>query len=151
MVVRNVRSVIAKVVMSILAVVAMLMASTVMRAPQAYADSGTTSVRVTKVWDDDNNKDGGRPQSQQVQVFRAGAAVGMPVALSAANNWTHEFTDLPATDSSGQTIKYTIQEAPAEYRSVISGDQTSGFTITSTLLTTSVQVMTRWMDNNVTT
>lgn len=50
---------------------------------------------VTKVWDDNDNKDGKRPDSVTVQLYANGKAYGDPVELNAANNWTHTWGSLP--------------------------------------------------------
>ncbi|MDO4283989.1 MAG: Cna B-type domain-containing protein, partial [Eubacteriales bacterium] len=50
---------------------------------------------VGKVWSDDNNQSGERPESVSVQLYRDGTAYGAPVTLSAANEWWYRWNDLP--------------------------------------------------------
>ena len=74
----------------------------------------TTSVTVTKVWDDDNDRDGIRPASVTVKLFADGADTNLTVTLTAASNWTGTFEDLLANNA-GTPIEYTVQEVmPAE-------------------------------------
>jgi hypothetical protein len=68
-----------------------------------------TSASVTKAWDDNNNQDGIRPTSIEVQLYANDKAVGEPVTLDANNNWTFTFTKL-ALKSKGQVIVYTVKE-----------------------------------------
>ncbi|HAT4163675.1 TPA: Cna B-type domain-containing protein [Clostridium perfringens] len=61
--------------------------------------------------------------------------------LNADNEWKYTFTDLPKYDQkTGEEIKYTIKEEAIEgYSSEITGDETSGFTITNTKILTEIQ------------
>ncbi len=68
-----------------------------------------TEVSVVKVWDDDNNADGIRPVSVQVQLYGNGQAIGNPVRLNALNNWTYTWTNL-AKNSVGEKIAYSVTE-----------------------------------------
>ena len=70
---------------------------------------GKTSLRVTKAWNDNNNQDGIRPASIQVQLYADGKELGEPVTLNAANQWTYNWTDLDLRKA-GQDIKYTVEE-----------------------------------------
>lgn len=56
------------------------------------------------------------------------------VLLNAANNWRHEFTNLPCyKNDDGSEILYTISEDKVEgYQTAISGDAEKGFEITNT-------------------
>ncbi|MBS0958890.1 Cna B-type domain-containing protein [Leuconostoc pseudomesenteroides] len=72
-------------------------------------DTETTNVSVTKKWDDNNNQDGIRPDSITVQLYANDEKSGTPVELSATNNWSYNWQDLPK-QSNGQDIKYSVQE-----------------------------------------
>ncbi|WP_251159344.1 Spy0128 family protein [Caniella muris] len=52
------------------------------------------SVEVTKVWDDDSNRDGTRPGSVTVRLLRDGADTGRTALLSEDNGWHGRFGDL---------------------------------------------------------
>lgn len=92
----------------------------------------TTSVSVTKVWDDSSDKDNIRPDSVTITLLADGAEVGT-AELSESNSWTYEWTGL-AKYSSGTEIVYTVEEqtVPSGYTAEISGDASSGFTVTNT-------------------
>ena len=54
-----------------------------------------TKINVTKVWDDDDNSAGTRPDSISVQLYGNNETIGKAVVLDDANNWTYAFKDLP--------------------------------------------------------
>ena len=58
--------------------------------------------------------------------------MGDPVTLGADNQWTHTWTDLLQRED-GSDIAYTVQEVgtPEGYTATVSGDATTGFTITN--------------------
>ena len=93
----------------------------------------TTSLNVTKTWDDADNQDGKRPGSVTVQLFANGKAVeGLKVELNETNGWTAGFDNLEACDSDGNVIVYTVKEldadngnAPVEF----GGETKSGYTV----------------------
>ena len=88
----------------------------------------TTSATITKVWDDDNNKDGMRPASIQVSLSN-----GATVTLSESNGWSATVNDLPVYRN-GQRVTYTWSE-----QSVLGYVQTGSVTTgTSTVITNSL-------------
>jgi serine-aspartate repeat-containing protein C/D/E len=94
----------------------------------------TTSVSANKVWEDNDNLDGLRPDSVTAQLYADGEASGDAVVLNEDNNWTYTWTDLDVYKN-GEKINYTVEETevPDGYTSAVSGDSESGFTITNTL------------------
>ena len=70
---------------------------------------GKTSVTVTKRWEDNNDQDGKRPNTIKVQLYADGKAQGKEVELSAKNNWTHTFSNLPLK-AKGKEIQYQVKE-----------------------------------------
>lgn len=92
-----------------------------------------TSVSVTKVWEDDDNREALRPVSINVTLKGDnGASYSEETTLNAENGWTHEFTNLPKKKA-GTDIVYTIEETVVSgYDSVITGNAAAGFTITNT-------------------
>lgn len=106
----------------------------------------TTSATVKKVWDDNDNQDGLRPDSVTVELLADGKATGQKVVLSAVNNWTATVTGLDLK-ANGQVIDYTWQEAnvPDGYTSTVDGD---GITNTHVPATTAVSVKKVWNDSN---
>ena len=85
--------------------------------------------KVFKIWDDDNDKNGDRPNAITVVLLKDGNAFRQAV-LNEGNGWQHTFSDLKTAEA-GKEIKYTIQEldVPEGYTASISGDVKNGFTI----------------------
>ena len=104
----------------------------------------TTSVEGKKVWDDANNQDGKRPDSIKVRLLANGTEVATK-DVTAADNWTYSFTDLPKF-ANGEKIVYTVTEDKvADYTTVIDGT-----TITNSYKPgkTSITVTKAWADND---
>ena len=68
------------------------------------------NLEATKVWDDQDNVEGLRPESIEFQLYKNGKAEGKPVALSAGSDWKVTFSNLPDKDSDGNLISYTVKE-----------------------------------------
>ncbi len=102
---------------------------------------GKTSVTVSKNWVDDNDHDGLRPASVNVNLL-ANGVVTDTVTLNSTGNWTHTFTGLDKNDSDGKAITYSVKEAtvPTGYTAVVTGDAETGFTITNTHIKETVSV-----------
>ena len=98
----------------------------------------TVSVPVTKVWNDENDHDGKRPEKVVVHLLANGEDSGLVLELSADNNWKGSFNDLPkynddAGNSDKAEIVYTVSEDKVpDYTTKITGDAASGFTIENT-------------------
>lgn len=92
----------------------------------------TTSVSVEKVWEDEDDHDGIRPQSVSVQLYADGEPSGNPVQLNKENNWKHTFENVPKY-SAGKEITYTVNEVevPDEYTATVEGSAAQGFFITN--------------------
>ena len=54
-----------------------------------------TSYSVEKIWNDNNNQDGKRPESIQVQLKANGNNKGEAITLNEENNWKNTWTNLP--------------------------------------------------------
>ncbi len=67
-----------------------------------------TSLSVEKVWDDNNNQDGKRPNSLQVYLLADGE-IADEVTLSDENGWRYDWTSIDMYNS-GEVINYTVQE-----------------------------------------
>jgi len=118
------------------------------------------SVPVKKVWKDADNQDGIRPDEVKVDLLADGTAVsGKQVALNQANSWAYTWTELDKYKD-GKEIKYTVKEVetdvitgtdgPGTYAYAVTGDATSGYTVTNTHTpeTTKVIVDKVWEDND---
>ncbi len=111
-------------------------------------DPEKTSVSVKKVWNDDDDRDGLRPDSVTIKLLADGAEADS-VTLNEDNGWAHTFTDLDKTNAGGNTIAYTISEVSvAGYTSATVGNSADGFTVTNshTPEVTEVTVTKEWDD-----
>ena len=109
----------------------------------------TTSIKVTKSWDDSNDQDGLRPKSVTVHLMN-GDQVVQTKALNAENHWSATFDQL-AVNEDGKPITYTVKEdGVANYTSTVTGNAKDGFTITNTHTpaTISKSVTKQWADND---
>ena len=86
----------------------------------------TTTVSVSKVWDDGGSEK--RPESISVQLYRDGTAYNSPVTLNDANGWQHTWTGL------NTSYRWTVDElnVPEGYVSSVS-NQGNAWTITNAL------------------
>lgn len=95
----------------------------------------TTAVPVTKIWDDDENKDGSRPDHVVVELYADGTATGQTLTLRADENgdWSGQFSDLPAY-SAGAPILYTVREVnvPNGYVATVANGTDGTVTVTNT-------------------
>ena len=86
-----------------------------------------TDISVTKTWA------GPKAGPVTIHLFANGTDTGTTLTLDDSNNWTGSFTNLRKYDQSGTEIQYTITEdAVNGYDTAITGDQTTGFTVTNT-------------------
>ena len=110
----------------------------------------TTQITVTKQWNDNNNQDGKRPESVEVELYKNGVATGETKELT-GDTWTASFTNLPVYEN-GQEITYTVKEVnvPDGYTASGDGTEENSYTITNTHTpeVTSVNVNKVWSDND---
>lgn len=87
-----------------------------------------TRLAVYKNWRDDNNKDGKRPGSIEVELLKNGKSTGKTLVLNAENNWSGTFEDLPKLDERGKEIQYSAKELniPEGYTSFATSGTTGG-------------------------
>ena len=107
-------------------------------------------IKVSKVWNDSNNQDGIRPDSVEIHLLRNGVHNGAPLTLSAANNWSGEWT-VPSKDENGNTIRWTVEEViPTGYTYDVTGDAENGFVVTNTHTPEKInlEVQKVWNDDN---
>ena len=96
----------------------------------------TTTLKVTKEWEDEDDKDELRPDSISVQLLANGEASGDPVELTADDDWTYTWEDLQGYED-GEAIEYTVEEpeAPEGYTvevGDVSGSAEDGYEVTIT-------------------
>ena len=123
-----------------------------------------TEITVTKAWEDDDDRDGIRPDSINVQLYKDGIAEGNPVSIDESMGWTYTWTELDKFRDEGVTIEYTVDEVDENgnaikidgYEKEITLDEKSedtdpdSYTITNTHTpsTIKVPVVKRWIDEN---
>lgn len=116
-------------------------------------------LQVQKIWDDDNDLNGIRPESITVELFRktTGSAdepiyVGYETIVpDAAGEWLITFTNLPKYDTQGSEYEYSVKERKVPgYLSEVTGDQAAGYEIKNSLApdTVDVEGQKEWADNN---
>lgn len=74
------------------------------RTPQNY-----TNFTGTKIWKDDEDSSGERPNYITVRLLRDGREVDRRT-VTAANGWQFTFQNVPLDDGYGNTYRYTIRE-----------------------------------------
>ena len=79
----------------------------------------STSCKVYKVWDDDDDDSGDRPESIKVQLLQNGE-VYKEGTLSEDNNWTYSWSDLPLA-----TYKIVEKSVPSGYKLSVSRSGTT--------------------------
>lgn len=92
-----------------------------------------TSHAVQKVWQDEEDAAGLRPESISVKLYQNKVEYAQ-ATLTAENGWAYTFTNLPAFDEQGINYSYEVHEVPVP--GYTSGVNTQGnvTTITNTLL-----------------
>ena len=71
-----------------------------------------TQITVSKTWVDDENRDGKRPTSITIHLYKNGKAY-KAVTLNGENAWCYTFEDLPVYEN-GKEISYSIREDAVE-------------------------------------
>ena len=108
---------------------------------------GKTNINVTKVWNDDNNRDGIRPIKVIVNLLANGVTY-QTIELNESNKWNYYFTNLNVYKD-GKKIKYNFsEEVNDKYTVSYTNSTTENFTITNTHIPekTSVNVTKVWID-----
>lgn len=118
----------------------------------------TTSVSISKTWDDKDNQDGKRPESITIRLLANGVEKDVKT-VTAADNWTWTFDNLPKYEA-GQEINYTITEdavtgytTSIEHKTSADGNSAAGtehYDVTNTYNPgkVSISVTKSWNDSN---
>ena len=105
-------------------------------------------IRVEKVWEDNENEFGNRPDSVTVQLYADGT-VKESREITAADGWKGVFTGLDVRRADGGTIMYTVrEEPPAAYEAKTTGSAAEGFVVTNTEKRRDVEIRKIWKDDN---
>lgn len=101
----------------------------------------TTSATVTKQWIDENNQDGMRPSSINVQLYADGKKVGSSIKLDDSSKWTYTWSNLPLKKS-GRVINYSVKEekTPEGYITGYTINNLGNMIITNTHVTKTTKV-----------
>ena len=93
----------------------------------------TNDIVVTKVWADDDNESGKRPESVTI-ILLANDSEYARVELSETNEWTHTFEDVPVNDENHKEITYSVKEEVVPEGYEVAYEETSdGFIIHNAL------------------
>ena len=108
----------------------------------------TVTKTVSKVWEDSNNQDGLRPSAITV-ILTGDDGNRYLKSVSAAENWTTTFENLPKNQNHGQSIQYTVSEAFVSGYTDEVTQNGNNYTITNTHMpaTTELFVTKTWKDN----
>ena len=122
----------------------------------------TVDINVAKSWNDDGDRDGKRPDSVEIQLYRTltkddsaeeydVAVDGKKLILNESNGWKDTFTDLPANEK-GVPIQYTVKESKVseDYVSSVDKIEDGSFVITNSYTPESITVCgsKTWDDQN---
>ena len=98
-----------------------------------YHKPGTTVVKVTKIWEDNNDKYQIRPKNIEVQLYKGEGEnkekVGDPVTLDKSMDWKYSWSNLDKQED-GKDIIYTVDEVevPEGYTKTVTKDKDSDVT-----------------------
>ena len=88
-------------------------------------DPDSRSIMVMKLWDDDEDAAGLRPDHVQITLLRSGTAI-RTVVLNEACSWQHTFSMLPGDGD------YWVEETPVRHYAVTCEEVVEGFVLTNT-------------------
>ena len=107
------------------------------------------NIPVVKIWNDESDKDGNRPDAITIKLYANGVVADTHL-LTAAEGWSYTFRDLPDIDKKGEKIEYSVNEDPVEwYAADVSGNMNEYYiTNNYTPEVTSATVSKVWDDGN---
>ena len=108
----------------------------------------TTSIQVTKIWEDNDNIAQKRPQSIQIQIKNGQEVVKTQTITGDSNVWTTQIDGLRKYDDRANEIRYTIDEISIDFYK----KQVNGYIVTNTFNVpedkVNMQVTKIWEDNS---
>lgn len=120
-------------------------------------DIPRVDVAGNKVWDDNDDQDGKRPDSITINLYKKDGEADKfvddtTVAPDEKGIWAWSFTGLPKYDSNKNEIEYFFKESEIGfgYVTTITGDMATGYTVTNTKIPDTVDVKGKktWIDAN---
>ena len=108
-------------------------------------DDESINIPVTKIWNDNGNRDGNRPGSITVNLQANGTTVASH-ALTGDEGWQYVFANMPRYDKDRKEITYTINENPVAWYD----GSVNGYFVTNDYNpeTTTASVYKIWDDND---
>ena len=116
------------------------------------------TVKVKKVWEDNNNRANKRPTAIKVQLKNNAAIVREERVTGSGNEWTYTFENVAKYNGYGDVINYTVEEIEEQtedlkfYEKKITGDKDSEYVITNKFKVPDekieINVNKTWEDNN---
>ena len=116
------------------------------------------TVKVKKVWEDNNNAASKRPTAIKVQLKNNAAIVREERVTGSGNEWTYTFENVSKYNGYGDVINYTVEEIEEQtedlkfYEKKITGDKDSEYVITNKFKVPDekieINVNKTWEDNN---
>lgn len=88
----------------------------------------------TKVWDDDSNRDGLRPDLITLKVYQNGVLLHSGYTLTwekSGNTWSYRIQGLPRTDAEGNAYTYTVTENPVSSYETSYGEERASAQVAS--------------------
>lgn len=108
-----------------------------------------TEYKVQKVWKDEEDRDGIRPEAVEVRLHGSDGSE-RTAKFAAEDGWSYTFTELPVFWKEGKPITYTLEETPVTgyVRKVSSGETGGQFIVTNTheVQKTDISVIKEWED-----
>lgn len=89
-----------------------------------YNVEHTVTITGDKIWEDNNDELGKRPESITVNLIVDGQIIeSQAVTADNSGQWTYHFSDLPMYNEDGTEIQYTVNEVSvADYETTYEGD-----------------------------
>lgn len=104
----------------------------------------SVDIPVAKTWDHGNQAQADWPTSATVHLLANGTEVAK-ATLTAADSWTHTFSDEPRYDTAGDAITYAVTEdAASDYTTTVSGSAAAGFTVANAYNLATLKVTKVW-------
>ena len=69
-----------------------------------------TTFEGRKIWEDNNNKDGKRPEDITIKLYANDEYTGKSMVINDENDWAFYFDNLDKYDSNNRLIRYTVEE-----------------------------------------
>ena len=97
--------------------------------PEQKNETGRMDICVSCEWDDEENRDGIRPESVTVTLYANGMETGRSITLCEENGWSGCFENMDACRN-GEMLSYSVIEERVEgYTGTIAGTDIEGYRV----------------------